>query len=260
MNNRLRAATALAAILSATAALAEPVSNPNAGAFAAHGTVTDRDGNTGEWAARGTLRDGDFTGELGVEIGANAMLVDLGKGRAYFENGNCILKGENGRDRFEVRGPCDREPYTGSMSGYFDGIGAFTGTFTGAIEWGDAATAATAPAIGVVPTAKLGCGYRERIGGVVAGDIATYENRTSLMVFLQLSPDGAYRTNNSSGRYVKDGEAIRLTSGAYAGAIGRLRADNSGEPAVYFDLDENRHADGVPIADAWNTFCVRQND
>ena len=75
---------------------------------------------------------------------------------------------------------------------------------------------------------------------------------------LLLSADGTYRTQNGAGRFVRQGDAIRLSSGAYAGAVGRLRPDNSGVPAVYFDLDENRRANGSPIVDPWSTFCVRQ--
>jgi hypothetical protein len=78
------------------------------------------------------------------------------------------------------------------------------------------------------------------------------------MGFLILSPDGSYRTQNATGRFERRGDAIKLTSGAYAGATGRLRPDNSGAPAVYFELDENRRANGSGIVDPWSTFCVRQ--
>ncbi|HXE11942.1 MAG TPA: hypothetical protein VN633_07475 [Bryobacteraceae bacterium] len=110
----------------------------------------------------------------------------------------------------------------------------------------------------VLPTAKLACAYRERIGGIVAGDSARYELRYSSMASLTLSSKGTYRTNNASGSFVRQGDTIRFTSGAYEGALGRLRPDRGGEPAVYFELEENRAKNGVPIVDPYTTFCVRQ--
>jgi hypothetical protein len=236
---------------------AAPLS-PNAGAFRGAGVLNDHDGNRGPWQALGVLKAGQFSGKLAMALGGAEMQFTMVPGPAYMENGSCVLKGTNGRSRFELRGKCDSSSFgPGTISGYFDGDRSFNGEFSGALSWGKAA--AVAPSAAVVPTAKLACGYRERIGGVVAGDLATYENRPSLMVFLQLTPAGGYRTNNSSGRFTRQGNAIRLVGGAYSGALGRLRRDNSGEPAVYFDLADNRRAGGRPIVDAWNTFCVRQH-
>jgi hypothetical protein len=156
----------------------------------------------------------------------------------------------------ELRGKCDRSHFgPGTSSGYFDQDRSFNGEFSGQLRWGAPAPVAVS---GVLPTAKLSCGYRERTGGTVAGQLPYYENRNSLMGFLVLSPDGSYRTQNGSGRFERHGDSIRMTSGSYAGATGRLRPDNSGEPAAYFDLAENRRANGTPIVDPWSTFCVRQ--
>lgn len=247
---------AFAALLLAAAPAAAQQLSPDAGAFTGEGQLNDHDGNKGSWQAKGTLRDGKFAGTLSIVLGGKPMTVSLQPGPAYLENGICVLKGENGRNRMELRGKCDLSHFgPGTIGGYFDQDRSFNGEFSGQLHWG-AATAA--PKAGVLPTARLGCGYRERTGGTVAGNLPYYENRNSLMGFLMLSPDGTYRTQNAAGRFVRDGVAIRLTSGAYAGAIGRLRPDNSGEPAVYFALDENRGANGTPIVDPWSTFCVRQ--
>jgi hypothetical protein len=111
------------------------------------------------------------------------------------------------------------------------------------------------PASGVLPTAKLTCAWQERIGGNVAGDPARYELRFSNMVTLTLA-GGTYRTNAASGSFTRQGDTIRLTSGAFAGAVGRLRPDRSGQPAVYFEIDENRRANGVHIVDPRTTACT----
>lgn len=247
---------ALAPFVLAAPLAAAPLS-PNAGAFAGEGALDDGEGNQGTWQANGKLSGGEIAGTLAIELAGKTMTVTMKPGPAYMENGRCYLKGEEGRNRFELSGPCDSAGFgPGRISGYFDGGPSVTGTFTGTLRWG--AKAAVAPAAGALPTARLLCGYRERIGGVVAGEIATYENRPSLMGFLQLSADGTYRTQQGTGRFTREGAAIRLASGPWAGALGRLEPDNSGEPAVYFERDDNRRADGTPIVDPWRTFCVRQ--
>lgn len=248
---------ALAPLVLAAPLAAAPLS-PNAGAFAGEGALDDGDGNQGTWQAAGTLSGGEIAGTLAVALAGKAMTVTMRPGPAFIENGRCILKGEEGRNRFELSGPCDSAGFgPGRIDGYFEGGPSVTGTFTGTLRWG-AQAAAAAPAAGALPTARLLCGYRERIGGNVAGEIATYENRPSLMGFLQLSADGTYRTQQGTGRFTREGAAIRLVSGPWAGALGRLEPDNSGEPAVYFERDDNRRADGTPIVDPWRTFCVSQ--
>lgn len=190
-----------------------------------------------------------------MTLGGKPMSVTMKN--AYYENGFCVLRGESGRNRLELRGKCSPAAFgPGTVKGYYDGDREFNGEFGGTLRWGAAAPRPTAS--GIVPTAKLMCAYRERIGGNVAGDLARYETRFSSMVSLTLA-GGTYRTRNTSGSYTVQGDRVRLTSGGYAGATGRLRPDNSGAPAVFFDVAENRRADGVPIVDAWNTACAVQN-
>lgn len=246
----------MAALVAVASSAAAQQLSPNAGAFSGQGQLNDHDGNSGTWQAKGALQQGKFSGSLAIVLGGKPMSVALQPGPAYLENGFCVLKGENGRNRVELRGKCDRTRFgPGTISGYFDQDRSFNGEFSGQMHWGAAMPVA---ASGVLPTARLSCGYRERTGGNVAGQLPYYENRNSLMGFLLLSADGSYRTQNGVGSYERRADAVRLTSGAYAGATGRLRADNSGDPAVYFELDENRRANGTPIVDPWSTFCVRQ--
>lgn len=246
---------AVVLLLAVSPAAAQQLS-PNAGAFSGEGQLNDHDGNSGTWRAKGALQEGKFSGSLSIVLGGKPMTVVLQPGPAYLESGFCVLKGENGRNRMELRGKCDRQRFgPGTISGYFDQDRSFNGEFSGQLRWG---AAFPVTASGVLPTVKLSCGYRERTGGNVAGELPYYENRNSLMGFLILSPEGSYRTQNGTGRFERRGDSVRLASGAYAGAVGRLRADNSGDPAVYFDLSENRRANGSPIVDPWNTFCVRQ--
>lgn len=246
---------AMIGILAMIAVPAAAQINPNAGAVTGVGTLSDNDGNSGTWQLRATLAGGAFTGELTMTLGGKALTVTMRN--AYVENGFCVLRGENGRSRVELRGKCDPTTFgPGTIAGYFDGDRSFNGRFAGTLRWG--AAAATPAATGVVPTAKLMCAYRERIGGVVAGDAARYEMRPSSMVSLQLA-GGTYRTRNTSGRYVVSGNRVRLTSGGYAGAQGELRSDASGAPAIYFTVEDNRGAGGVPIVDAWPTACAQQN-
>jgi hypothetical protein len=253
MPTRIIRAALAALLLVGTAALAQQLS-PNAGSFVGEGQLNDHDGNKGTWLANGALREGRFTGTMSVVLGGKRLTVTLQPGPAYLENGFCVLKGENGRNRVELRGKCDRSKFgPGTIAGYFDRDRSFNGEFSGRLAWGGAVPASTAE---VLPTARLNCGFRERVGGVVAGQLADYENRPSLMGFLSLTPDGTYRTQNGTGGFRRNGDTIRFTSGSYAGALGRLRPDNSGEAAIYFSLDENRRANGTPIVDPWSTFCV----
>lgn len=278
----LAPASLVIASLGLAAPLAAGPLSPNAGVFAGEGTLDDGDGNQGTWQASGTLARGEISGTLAVTLAGKAMTVTMRPGSAFMENGRCILKGEEGRNRFELSGTCDTDSFgPGYISGYFDGGPSVSGRFSGALRWGpaareaarapanaagpvqaaapaSAAAPAPAPVAGTLPTARLLCGYRERIGGVVAGEIATYENRVSLMGYLQLSAGGTYSTRQGSGRFTREGSAIRLVSGPWAGTLGQLEPDNSGEPAVYFERDDNRRADGTPLIDPYRTFCVRQ--
>ncbi|RYE03345.1 MAG: hypothetical protein EOP61_04985 [Sphingomonadales bacterium] len=249
----MRLIAAAAMLVLATPAAAQV--SPNAGPVSGEGVLNDHDGNSGAWKLSATLAGGAFSGTMEMVLGGKPMSVTLKN--AYYENGNCILRGENGRNRFELRGKCSPTQFgPGTADGYFDRDRAFNGEFSGTLRWGRAA--AKPAATGVVPTAKLMCIYRERVGGNVAGDLARYESRPSSMVSLTLG-GGAYRTRNASGAYTVSGNRIRFTSGFYAGAVGELRADNSGAPAVYFSLEENRRANGTPIVDPWSTACATQN-
>ncbi|MBX3593486.1 hypothetical protein [Sphingomonas sp.] len=64
-----------------------------------------------------------------------------------------------------------------------------------------------------------------------------------------LAPDGIYRTASTSGTFAREADTIRLPSGPFAGAVGQLMPDEAREPAVFFERDENRRADGVHIVD-----------
>lgn len=245
--------TSALSLLAATAPAAGQV-NPNAGPVSGDGVLNDHDGNKGTWRLNADLRGGAFTGTAEMVLGGKPMSVTLKN--AYYENGSCIFRGENGRNRFELRGKCSPTQFgPGTVNGYYDMDRQFNGEFSGTLRWGK--VAARPAAAGVVPSAKLMCGMRERVGGVVAGDLPRYEMRPSSMVSLTLA-GGVYRTRNASGNYTVSGNRIRLTSGVYAGAVGELRADSSGEPAVYFSVEENRARNGTPIVDPWNTACARQ--
>ena len=77
------------------------------------------------------------------------------------------------------------------------------------------------------------------------------------MVSLTLAAGGTYRAGTqSSGRFVREGNAIRLTSRAWSGALGTLKPDRSGQPAVVFYIDQNRPPDGVHIVDPFTTRCT----
>ena len=259
----MRHAVLLAVILAAAPAAlpaqgappAGGVVTPNAGAFTGRGTLTDNDGHAGTWSVDATLKAGVFTGSATVAIAGTRVTAPLHPRRSYLENGKCYFAVEQDRFRIEFGGPCTTKGVAGRMSGFVPGTGSLTGTMTGTLAFG-AAAARNAFAKGVLPTTKLTCAWMERIGGNVAGDLPRYELRFSNMATLTLSPTGTYRTANTSGRFVREGDTIRLTSGQFAGAVGRLAPDKSGRPAVYFERDENRRANGVHIVDPARTSCT----
>ncbi|URW74886.1 hypothetical protein M9980_09945 [Sphingomonas donggukensis] len=116
---------------------------------------------------------------------------------------------------------------------------------------------ASAPGSGTIPAATLTCAWMERIGGIVAGQDFHDELRFSNMGTLTLGANGSYRTAHAAGRYVRaGGDTIRLVSGPFSGAVGHLQRDRSGEPAVYFEREENRDARGVHIVDPGRTSCT----
>lgn len=233
---------------------ATPV-GPNAGPMRGEGSLSDSDGNTGNWSLEAVLKDGYFEGTGRALIGDAIVEGPLTKSASFLENGKCYFKFEQGRNRVEVGGPCTTTTIEGRLGGFVAGDSK-VGTIKGSLVFGAQGEAEPAKAA-VLPTAKLSCAWMERMGGNVAGDLSNYELRISNMVTLTLSPDGSYKTNKTSGRFVREGDSIRLTSGAFAGARGRLEPDKSGDPAVYFEIDENRGADGVHIVDPARTACTK---
>jgi hypothetical protein len=230
---------------------------PNAGPISAQGVLNDNDGHIGTWSVEAVLKDGAFTGSGSTTLAGVTVAGPLKAGRSYFENGRCYFEIEQGRNHVNLGGPCTLSTIEGRMNGFFNGD-TRTGEMKGALRFGAPAPGPRPPAAGGgLPVGKLTCAYQERLGGVVGGDLQRYELRVSNMVSLTLTPDGAYRTNASSGRFTRDGDVIRLTGGAFAGAVGRLRADRSGQPAVYFERDENRRPNGVPIVDIATTACTK---
>lgn len=260
---RLSALATFIAISGAAAAAppAPPAGGPvnaNMGSVVGGGTLTDRDGQPiGTWAVDARLTGGKFTGTASVTIRGQSFSAALRPEQSYFENGRCIFDWEEGRARVEIAGPCTTNGIGGFLSAFIPAgeVYSVNGYAAGQLRWG---APGRAPAVGVVPTARLTCAYMERIGGnVIGGGAATYELRYSNMGFLELAAGGAYRTTHTAGRWVRGpGNTIRLTSGQFAGAVGRLEPDKSGAPAVYFELAENRDARGVPIVDVYRTSCT----
>lgn len=250
----MRQAAVILALLSAPALAGSPVT-PNAGAMRGQGSLSDNNGNSGTWQIVAVLKDGDFTGTGRATIGGVVVEGPLTRGGSYLENGKCYFKFEQGRNRVEIGGPCTLTTIEGRLGGFVAGD-LRTGTMRGTLSFGTAARAA-APGKGVLPMGKLTCAWMERIGGNVAGDLPRYDLRMSNMVTLTLTADGQYRTNKAMGKFVRDGDSIRLTTGAFAGARGRLTPDRSGVPAVYFEIAENRSANGVHIVDPARTACTK---
>jgi hypothetical protein len=243
-------------VLAGSVAHAAPVT-PNLGAVHGEGTLTDNDGHQGRWSVDAVLSGGNFTGTGTVVLRGVTVSGALSKGQSYLENGKCYFKIEEGRHRMEFGGPCTTETIEGRSSGFLAGEGVIVGSAKGILRFGrGGAPKGVAAAGGKLPTNKLTCAWMERIGGNVAGDLARYELRYSNMVTLTLGADGTYRTNKAAGRFVRQGNTIKLTSGAFAGAIGRLEPDRSGLPAVYFERDENKRPNGVHIVDPGRTSCT----
>jgi hypothetical protein len=229
---------------------------PNGGAVTGQGVLNDHDGHRGTWSVQAVLKDGNFTGSGSVVLAGSTVAGPLDAKRSYVESGRCYFEVEQGRNHVNIGGPCTTASISGRMNGFFDGESR-SGEMQGTLRFGGSATAPKGAPAAVVPTGKLTCAYQERLGGVVGGDLQHYELRVSNMVTLTLTPGGAYRTNASSGRYTRAGDSIRLVGGAFAGAVGRLRPDRTGQAAVYFERDENRRPNGVPIVDVATTACTK---
>jgi hypothetical protein len=219
------------------------------------GTLNDHDGHAGTWSVQGALKDGTFSGAGSVTLAGVTIAGPLKAGRSYLESGRCYFEIEQGRNHVNFGGPCTANSVSGRMNGFFSGDSR-TGEMQGTLRFGSGGANQSSVAA-VLPTGKLTCAYQVRIGGNVAGDLQHYELRFSNMVSLTLTPDGAYRTGASAGRFKREGDKIRLIDGAFDGAMGRLRVDRSGQPGVDFERDENRRPNGAPIVDIATTSCTK---
>jgi hypothetical protein len=145
------------------------------------------------------------------------------------------------------------------MESFVPSDGSKNGEAQGTIVVGGAGKAPAASAAAALPTARLTCAYTERRIGVAAGQTTQYSLAFSNMVSLTLSPAGTYHAGKGGGRYSRTGNRIRLTSGPWAGAVGSLEADRSGEPAVVFPIEQNRLPSGVHRIDPYTTRCTRSH-
>lgn len=229
---------------------------PNAGPIEGQGTLKDSDGRAGTWSVRAVAKDGKFTGEASLTLGGLSVTAPLIPGSSFIENGKCFFAFDKDRARATLGGPCTTNSISGTFDGFLPGQGSVRGDMNGTFRLAKA-SAAAAPASGVLPTAKLTCAWWETRVSYNAGELNSRELRPSNLGTLTLLPGGTYRTTSSSGKYVKEGARIRLTSGAFSGAVGQLRADNSGEPAVYFEREENKRPNGVHIVDPATTACTK---
>jgi len=229
----------------------------NMGAVTGHGVLTDRDGRPlGTWSVTAVLKAGQFTGSSTVVIQGQTVSLPLIANRSYLENSRCVFYSEQDRTHVELSGPCTSNGIGGYLNAFIPTgeVYSVSGYVSGALAF---KAPGAVPKAGIVPKGRLTCAWMERMGGVVAGQDYHYELRYSNMGFLQLSPQGTYTTANTSGKWVRGpGDTIRLTSGQFAGAIGHLQPDKSGQPAVYFERDENRDARDVHIVDPQRTSCT----
>lgn len=235
--------------------IAGQVISPNAGPVEGRGTLTGNDGRAGTWSVQAVLKDGNFTGEATLSLDGAGFAAPLLRGRSYVENGKCHFSFERDRARATLGGPCTSDSIEGKLDAFLPGQGGVVGQIKGTLRFGK--VQAETPQTGTLPAGKLNCAWWETRVTYQTGEINGRELRHSNMATLTLLPGGTYRTANTSGNFVHEGDRIRLTSGAFSGAVGRLRADRSGEPAVYFERDENRREGGVPIVDPATTACTK---
>lgn len=136
MTRSLPAAAALAAALIAAAPLAAAPLSPDAGTYKAEGSWTDQEGQVGQWQAEGSLQGGKFGGTLSLELLGVSRSVIMTPERARLRDGRCVLRGVNGRNRVELRGPCeDGGIGPGTLTGTVDGH-RLRGTFKGTLATG----------------------------------------------------------------------------------------------------------------------------
>ena len=241
------------ALCLSSAAIAGPLT-PDSGPMTASGTFQDGSGGQGRFSISATLKAGDFSGMMRLSMGDQSFEGPLISARSYLENGKCYFRAENGRARAELGGPCDSIAIRGRFETFLPGDGVRTGAMEGQVQL--ARGPAPALASGVTPAAKLTCAYQDRRIGVGMGQATEYSLSFGNMVSLTLSPAGTYVAGKSGGRFIRDGDKVRLTSGAWAGAIGTLEPDRSGRPAVVFYIEENRRSNGVHIVDPYTTRCT----
>lgn len=126
----------LAPLVALAAPLAAQPLSPDAGAFKAQGSWTDDAKHVGQWHAEGTLAGGRFAGTLALEMLGVDHAFTLRADRAQLRNGTCVLSGEEGKNRVELRGACDSAVIgPGTLSGRFDGH-ALRGQFNGTMGSG----------------------------------------------------------------------------------------------------------------------------
>lgn len=230
----------------------------DSGAMTLAGEIRDNDGGTGDFRISAVLSGGDFRGTLRLTLDGQTVEAPLIPARSYLENGKCYFRAESGRARAELGGPCDTASIRGTFETFMPGEGLSNGAMSGRIQRAAAPSAAPSAArAGVLPTARLTCAYQDRRIGVGMGETTQYSLAYSKMAALTLDAAGTYRTASGGGRFTRAGDKIRLTSGAWAGAVGTLERDRSGEPAVVFHIEENRRADGVHVVDPYTTRCTR---
>lgn len=231
-------------------ALAAPLA-PSSGAMTLVGTLEPG----GRYEIQATLKDGNFTGTARLTLNGQTIQGPLKQGQSYLENGKCYFRVEQGRSRGEIRGKCDSAAIEGSFETFIAGQGGARGASSGTITpLGGAPKAAAA---GQLPSAKLTCAYQDRKYTAKIGETTQYSLAYSNMTSLTLS-GSSYRAGRQSGSFQRiAADKIRLTSGPWSGAVGTLEPDRSGQPAVFFHIEENRRRDGVHIIDPYTTRCTQ---
>jgi hypothetical protein len=248
-------AAACCALIFAQPAMAAGMVSSNAGPMTGQGTLQDSSGRSGQWSIRAVLKDGNFTGEGTLLLNGATFTGPLIRGLSFVENGKCYFAFQKDRARVSLGGPCTTDSLEGKFDGFLPGEGIVMGEAKGNLRFGQGSTAAIPD--GVLPTGKLTCAWWETQVTYKVGELNTRQLRNSNMVTLTLSSNGTYRTANTAGAFVRDGSRIRLISGAYSGAVGQLRPDRSGAPAVYFERNENLRPSGVHIVDPATTACTK---
>lgn len=246
-------ATVFLAVFAAEVSAGGPVT-PNAGSLEGQGSVSGLSEGPAQWAVRGTLKGGNFTGQGTLSLGGTTFTAPLVSGRSYLENGKCYFHFERDRTRVSIGGPCTTDSIAGNLDAFVPGSGVLIGQIKGELRFGSP-QAATAK-VGALPTSKLTCAWWDTRVTFKAGEVNSRELRFSNMGTLTLSANGTYRTASSSGTFTREGGGVRLKTGAFAGALGQLRPDRSGQPAVYFEREENKRPNGVHIVDPNTTACT----